>query len=218
MGIKGVIFDFNGTLFWDTEIHNEAWDVFLEKNGKSLTDREKGEKIHGKNNKDIISNLFPGQHTREEIVGLSNKKELIYQDLCLKTDMQLAPGAKDFLHFLMAQNIPYTIATASEIVNVNFYFEHLGLNSFFDQSKVVYDDGTMESKPNPRIFQRAIDVLGMKETEILIFEDSISGIMAAENAGAGRIIIVNSTGNDYKRWNYQIIRNFSEVDKDIFVK
>ncbi len=218
MTIKGVVFDFNGTLFWDTKLHNEAWDIFLEKNGIRLTDREKVEKIHGKNNKDIIGNLFPKQLGNDEISELSTEKERIYQDLCLKTEMQLAPGAKEFLSFLMTENIPYTIATASDLGNVNFYFEYLGLNSFFDLSKVIYDDGSMLSKPSPQIFQRAIAIIGIKERDILIFEDSISGIMAAENAGVGRIIIVDSNGNDYDRWNYQKITKFSEVDKDIFAK
>ena len=26
--MKGIIFDFNGTLFWDTKKHNEAWIEF----------------------------------------------------------------------------------------------------------------------------------------------------------------------------------------------
>lgn len=216
MALKGVVFDFNGTLFWDTKLHNKAWDVFLEKNGIRLTDREKVAKIHGKNNRDIISNLFSSKLTNEKILKLSNEKELIYQDLCLKTDIQLAPGAEEFLRFLMTESIPYTIATASEVGNVNFYFEYLGLNSFFDRSKVIYDDGSMLSKPSPQIFHRAIAVLGIKETEILIFEDSIAGIMSAENAGVGRIIIVNSNDEEYGRWNYQKIKSFSEVDRDIF--
>jgi len=218
MTIRGVIFDFNGTLFWDTKLHNKAWDIFLEKKGIRLTDQEKGEKILGKNNKDIMSNLFQMQLTNEEISKLSIEKERIYQDLCLKTDMQLAPGVKEFLRFLMTKRIPYTIATASELGNVDFYFEHLGLNSFFDRSKVIYDDGSMLSKPSPQIFQRAMSVLGIKETDTLIFEDSIAGILSAENAGVGKIIIVNSNDEGYNRWNYQKIRNFSEVDKDIFVK
>ena len=31
MKIKGVVFDFNGTLFYDTHLHNQAWDIFLKK-------------------------------------------------------------------------------------------------------------------------------------------------------------------------------------------
>ena len=217
MKIKGVIFDFNGTLFWDTKLHNKAWDKFLEKMGIRLTDQEKNEKIHGKNNKDILSNMFAMQLSREEIEKLSTEKERIYQALCLQTDMQLASGAKEFLNFLMTNKIPYTIATASGLDNVDFYFKHLELNSFFDLSKVVYNDGNILSKPHPQIFQKTISVLGTKKNETLIFEDSISGIIAAENAEAGRIIIVDSNNDDYSRWDYQKIKKISEVDKDMFV-
>lgn len=41
MKIKGIIFDFNGTLFCDTDLHNKAWDTFLERyNLKYLTKRK----------------------------------------------------------------------------------------------------------------------------------------------------------------------------------
>lgn len=47
MTFKGAIFDFNGTLFWDTPFHDKAFDIFLEKRGLHLTDEEKRVKIHG---------------------------------------------------------------------------------------------------------------------------------------------------------------------------
>jgi hypothetical protein len=40
--------------------------------------------------------------------------------------------------------------------------------------------------------------------------------MAAENAGVGKIIIVDSNGAGYSNWNYQIIKNFIEVDRNLF--
>jgi beta-phosphoglucomutase len=216
MGIKGVVFDFNGTLFWDTDTHNKAWDIFLEKNNLSLSDEEKNKKIHGKNNKDILNNLFTNLLSAEENIRLSIEKEKIYQELCLKTDMYLAPGAKEFLNFLKNINIPFTIATASELINVDFYFKYLDLDSFFDRSKVIYNDGSIKSKPNPQIFQKAIDIMGLSGGETLIFEDSISGIIAAENVKAAKIIIVDSNGNDYSRWDYQQIKDFKDVDRNLF--
>lgn len=216
MGLKGVVFDFNGTLFWDTDIHNRAWDIFLEKNNIRLSDKEKNIKIHGKNNKDILNNLFADRLSNEEVSRLSTEKEKIYQQLCLQTNMRLAPGAREFLSFLRNINISFTIATASELFNVDFYFEHLKLNSFFERSKVIFNNDSIRSKPDPQIFQMAINILGLKECETLIFEDSISGIIAAENAKAAKIIIVNSNDDDYSRWNYQKIKNFKEVDLNLF--
>jgi beta-phosphoglucomutase len=216
MGINGVIFDFNGTLFWDTSLHNRAWDIFFEKHGISLSDKDKYEKLHGKNNKDILNTLFPGQFTDVEIEKLSTEKEEIYQRICLQTDMQLAPGAEEFLYFLLKVHIPFTLATASTLINIDFYFNHLGLDSFFDRSKVVFNDGHTLSKPDPHIFQKAMDNLGIKGSETLVFEDSVSGITAAENAGVTKIIIVDSNGDDYDRWDYQKIENFKEVDRKLF--
>lgn len=216
MGLKGVVFDFNGTLFWDTDIHNRAWDIFLEKHNIRLSDKEKNIKIHGKNNKDILNNLFVVLMSDEELSRLSMEKEKIYQQLCLQSDMQLAPGAEEFLSFLRITDIPFTIATASELFNVDFYFEHLKLNSFFDRSKVIFNDGSIKSKPDPQIFQMAFNILGLKECETLIFEDSVSGIIAAENAKAAKIIIVNSYYDDYSCWDYQKIKNFKEVDLNLF--
>jgi len=40
MKYTGVIFDFNGTLFWDTGLHNEAWQIFLDKYNLHLSDEK----------------------------------------------------------------------------------------------------------------------------------------------------------------------------------
>lgn len=216
MALKGVVFDFNGTLFWDTHLHNQAWDIFLSKEGIRLSDGEKNEKIHGRNNKDIFNIVFPKQLSGEELIKLSEEKEKIYQALCLQTEMKLAPGAEEFLKFLASAKIPRTIATASTIENVDFYFEHLKLDIYFDYAKVVFNDGNILSKPSPEIFLKAINNLEITAKEILLFEDSIAGVQAAKNAGVGKIIIVDSHDEDLSKWNYRKIKNFSEVDRNIF--
>nr|WP_297787801.1 HAD family phosphatase [uncultured Allomuricauda sp.] len=216
MRIKGVIFDFNGTLFFDTHLHNKAWDIFLEKHSFKLTDEEKNQKIHGKNNAEILSNLFNKALSSADIEALAREKEDIYQSLCLQEKMELAPGALGFLDFLDKNNIPFTIATASDLYNLEFYFEHLGLQKYFDLNQIVYSNGKIKSKPHPEIFLKAMDILKIDPSEALIFEDSISGIMAAENSGAKKIIIVDSDNNDYSKWNYDIIQNFGEIDLTIF--
>lgn len=216
MAIKGVVFDFNGTLYWDTALHNMAWDQFLEKNNIFLNDEEKDRRIHGKNNIDILKNLFARELSPAEIAGMSIEKEDIYQRMCLKHKLGLAPGCVTFFKFLKKNKIPYTIATAADLYNVDFYFEYLHLGAYFDKSKVVYSDGTIPSKPDPEIFQKALGILGLEANDVLIFEDSDAGIEAAENAGAGKIMIVNSNRSDYSRWKHQVISSFEEVDRDIF--
>ena len=214
--IKGAIFDFNGTLFWDTAFHDLAFDIFLEKHNIQLTGEEKRIKIHGQTNPDIMRSIFGVQLTEKEINDYSQDKELIYRQLCIN-DLKFAPGAEDLFDFLKANNIPFTIASSSGIENISFYFANMGLDRWFSLDKVVYNNGTFRGKPYPDGFLAAAKKLHVRPEESVIFEDSIAGIEAAENAGAGKIYIVNSYGENYSRFSYDIITDFSSVDRKLFV-
>jgi len=214
--IRGVIFDFNGTLFYDTHLHDRAWDLFLENRGLKLSNSEKSSKIHGKNNSQIFKGLFGEGLSKEEIKNLIVEKEGLYQELCQKESMELAPGAIEFLEFLGGQMIPFTIATASDLYNVEFYFKNLPLAKYFEFDKVIYNDGSMKSKPSPEIFIRAMQVLNILPEETMILEDSISGIRAAENSNAKTIIIVDSAEHDYGEMSHQRIKHFDEINRGLF--
>jgi len=90
------------------------------------------------------------------------------------------------------------------------------LNRWFRLDKVAYNNGTFRGKPHPDVFLAAAKKLDVLPEETVIFEDSIVGIEAAESAGAGKIIIVNSYGEDYSRFSYDIITNFDRVDRKLF--
>ena len=213
---KGAIFDFNGTLFWDTAFHDLAFDIFLEKHGIQLSDEEKRVKIHGQTNPDIMRSIFGNQLSQQDINDFSQDKELIYRQLCIN-DLKFAPGAEDLFDFLHANQIPFTIATSSGIENVSFYFAKMQLDRWFRLDKVVYNNGTFRGKPFPDIFLAAAGKLDLQPKDTVIFEDSIAGIEAAKSAGAGKIYIVNSYGENYIRFPYVIITNFNNVDKKLFV-
>lgn len=214
MSFSGVIFDFNGTLFWDTKLHNKAWDIFLTKHDLYLSDEDKFSKMHGKNNRDLFISIFGGQLSDQQIIDYTMEKEMLYPELCLSTDMQLAPGVTGFLDFLKDENVPFTIATASGKENLDFYFEHLPLSKWFEYDKVVYNNGKIKGKPDPQIYQTALSVINKKPGEVIIFEDAVAGLQSARNAQAGKIIVVDSNDDDYTDWaDCQIIKSFDEVDR-----
>ena len=214
--IKGAIFDFNGTLFWDTAFHDLAFDIFLEKHNIQLTGKEKRIKIHGQTNPDIMRSIFGVQLTEKEINDYSQDKELIYRQLCIN-DLKFAPGAEDLFDFLKANNIPFTIASSSGIENISFYFANMQLDRWVSLDKVVYNNGTFRGKPHPDGFLAAAKKLHVRPEECAIFEDSVAGIEAAESTGAGKIYIVNSYGENYSRFSYDIITDFGSVDRKLFV-
>lgn len=117
MKFKGVVFDFNGTLLWDTKYHNQAFDLFLEQHNIVLTDEEKSVKIYGKSNADIMRDVFDRTLTDAEVKEFSIEKELIYQDLIVN-NLHFAEGAVELFEYLKVHNIPFCIATSSDFLNV----------------------------------------------------------------------------------------------------
>jgi beta-phosphoglucomutase len=200
MGMKGVIFDFNGTLLWDTHLHNQAWDLFLEKYGFNLSDEEKHHRIHGRLNREILQDLFVNKLTVEEVERYALEKEYIYQRICLELDdYSLAEGTIELFEKLQEYGLPFVIATASDPTSVEFYIRTLNLDKWFKKEHIIYNDGTVRGKPFPDLFNKALQALGLEGRDTVIFEDSIAGIKAAEAADAGKIIIVNSNGSDYAK-------------------
>lgn len=216
MKIKGVIFDFNGTLFWDTAYQESSWDEYLISKGIELSDEEKRQYIHGRNSRDTFEYIFKRSFTDEEIEELSEEKEIIYRSTCLENKMEFAPGAVSLIEYLSEQGIEIAIATASGRRNVDFFIEHFDLLKYFKKDYIIFNDGKVKGKPFPDLFNKTIDALGIERKSISIFEDSASGIQAAINAGVGNITIVNSANSDFSSFAFQEIRHFDEVDRDLF--
>lgn len=192
---KGVIFDFNGTLFWDSKMHLEAWREYSKKlRDHAFTDEEMQKYMFGRTNEDIIKYLIGKQPDRELVLKCQNEKEGVYRQMCLndRENFVLAKGAPEFLDFLCENNIPHTIATMSEENNVKFFIENFNLEKWFDTEKIVYDNGEIKGKPEPDIYLKAAENLGLKPQECIVIEDAVSGIESARRAGIGKIIAIES--------------------------
>lgn len=196
--MKGILFDFNGTMFYDAKFQEMAWRDFLErKTGRQVSDEEFQEYVHGRNAEASLSYFLKKELSKEEIAYLEEEKEVIYRALCLESpDFKLADGLPDFLDELVKRKIPITIATASALNNVKFFFENLHLDQWFAFDKVVYNDGTLPGKPEPDLYLKAAKKIGIDIRESVVFEDAKSGIEAAKRANAGKIIGVASMLSD----------------------
>lgn len=181
-----------------------------------FSDREKQEYIHGRNGRDTFEYIFKRSITDDEIEELTEEKEIIYRQKCLNNIMEFAPGAISFIEYLIENEIEMAIATASGKKNVDFFIEHFDLLRYFREDHIIYNDGKARGKPFPDLFNSAIRVLGIAKEQITVFEDSTSGIDAANNAGVGNIIIVNSANKNFAQYNHQVIRHFDEVERGNF--
>jgi beta-phosphoglucomutase len=209
---RAVVFDFNGTVVWDTPLHNLAWDNFFKKHKIQLNDSEKHTHLHGKTNRKILEFVFQRPIDDNELQILAEQKESIYRKLCVEHGLKLADGVVELLNYCVGKSIPIAIATSSGKENVDFFFEYFSLEKWFKMKNIIFSDGVTKSKPDPEIFLKAFSILKTEARDTLVFEDSISGIKAAENAKSGKIIVVNSNNETYPNIKHTIIDSFREFD------
>lgn len=201
MKFSGFIFDFNGVLFWDQEIQERAWCQFAEEAfGTTLNHEMMVIHVHGRNNQHTLEFLAGSKLADFQIAHLSARKESIYRGLCsaLGGEFKLSPGSKGVLDELATRGIPRTIATASGKENLDFFYEKLRLENWFDRHLIVFDDGLRPGKPAPDIYLQAVRMIGLTPSRCVVVEDSLVGIQAAHAAGIGYVIALGES--DQHAW------------------
>ncbi len=223
-GLKGIIFDFNGVLCWDTAEQGEAWSRYAQiLRGSPLRPEETLEHVVGRDNRYILHYLTGRHFSGAELVEHTERKESIYRSLCLERGeaFRLSPGAEALLDTLKVMGVRRSIATSAGEVNVRFYFQHLHLDKWFDFEQVVFDDDHIATKPAPDPYLRAAAKLGLAPAECAAVEDSKHGVQSARAAGIGFIIALG----DEKQRPYLsrlpgvklVVENLGQVPaKDLF--
>jgi beta-phosphoglucomutase-like phosphatase (HAD superfamily) len=189
--LKGLIFDFNGVLFWDDQLQRDSWRAFAAKLRKQpLSDAEIDIHVHGRNGKYTLEYLLGYPIGTEESADFIEQKESIYRQMCLNLngDFRLSPGAILLLDDLVKHKIPHNIATASGKKNVDFFIQHLNLGSWFETEKIMFDNGQILGKPAPDLYLGAAEKLDLSPVDCMVIEDSHSGIQAARAAGIGWVV------------------------------
>lgn len=192
---KGVILDFNGTLFEDFDLQADAWAVIIRRYfHREMGPTEFRDCFHGLGNLDILAYINSLDPEKQFDVSVTDEKEIAYRQLCREQPGRavFVPGVEETLDALKADGIPMAIATACEISNVNFIIETFHLERWFSRDRIVYDDRTFPLKPAPDVYLHAAARLGLDPADCVVCEDSPNGIKAAEDAGIGRIIVRRS--------------------------
>lgn len=207
--MKAVLFDFNGTLFQDTQYHIDTWIDYIEETLHiKFSEEDFKKRIYGRDNNAIIRDIF---HTddNQEVWRISEEKEARYRLLCMTKPIHLVKGAQTLFEDLKKNQIPFTIATGANKSNVDFYFQVFHLDKWFDYDQVVYDDGYMPGKPDPTVFLLAAKKLNVDISDCLVIEDSPAGVIAAKKAKTEKIYVLS----DQKTFDIPVDGIFSDFDE-----
>lgn len=215
--MKGIIFDLDGTMVDNMMIHHQAWQRKLSTLGLDFTIEEIMEQVHGIN-EEIIFRLFGDRFDQKERTQISWEKEYEYRRI-FKDKLQLITGLQDFLSNLHHEGIPMAIGTAAPPENVDFVLDNLEIRELF--ASVLHARDVSKGKPDPEIFLRSANNIGIPIEDCLVFEDSVVGAQTALNAGCP-VVVINTTHkkeeflhfphvirfiDDYRNLKYSDLRN-----------
>lgn len=174
-------------MVFDAHLHERAWVEMIQHHNNEATEEEIIAYIHGRTNDKTIAH-FIGEVTAKEQQELSDEKEKEYQRLVRKEGLDYVAGTEELLDELVKREIPFTIATASPEINIDFYFDYFKLARWFKREEIIFDDGTFPGKPDPTIYERAAASLHLEPEECIVIEDAIAGIQSANRAGIGKVV------------------------------
>ena len=111
---------------------------------------------------------------------------------------------KETLDALRERGLLLGIGSSSK--NTKFILSRIGLGDYFDK----ISDGTniTRSKPDPEVFLKAADYLGLKPADCLVVEDAKAGIEAARAAGMDSAAIGDAAGCGLATWD---LSRFSDL-------
>lgn len=188
MNYQALIFDMDGTMVDNMSVHHRCWQEVLSRYGLHMSIAEVIATCHGRNT-EIIERLFPGKYSLEECERISDEKESIYRSVFLP-ELKLLDGLPELLAEAHALGVPMGIGTAAPTENVDFVLDNLNLRHYF--GAVVDANDVPKGKPEPDVFFRVADLLGVEYGQCLVFEDSPTGAKTALNAGMKAYILTTT--------------------------
>jgi len=184
-----VIFDMDGVLVNSNPYHLEKWVEFLDHRKISYKKEELPELILGKRNDTAFKYFLGPDVTPEESHRLSEEIEETFRKV-FKPHARPLPGLDALIKECHAADIPMAVASSAVRSNIEFVVDALGYRRYFQT--MVSGDEVTHAKPDPEIYLKAADHLGIDPADAVAFEDSYVGIGAVNNAGMKCIAIAST--------------------------
>ncbi len=206
MKIKAVIFDMDGVLIDARDWHYESLNKALGLFGSEITRYDH-----------LVT--FDGLPTKKKLEmlslegGLPTKLHDFINDLKQEYTWEIVyTTCKPIFHHRYAlsklKNDGYLLSVCSNSVRktIELMMEKSGLIDYLEF--FLSNQDVVKGKPDPEIYSKAIDRLGLRPNECLIVEDNQNGIKAALASGAHLLKVENPDDVTYQN----IIKRIKEIE------
>ena len=186
IGLKAVVFDMDGVLFDTESVGFAAWDYACKKLGIAPAS--------GLAYKTLGMNAAAVDGILKEYYGENFELEAFHR-LCreytytyfAENGVPQKPYVHDALNALKNSGFQIALASSTGKTGVLRNLESAGITDYFEV--IISGDMIEKSKPEPDIYLKAAEVLGVNPDECFAVEDSKNGILSAHGAGMKVIMV-----------------------------
>ena len=201
----------DGVLVDSNPFHLRKWIDLFQAHGIPFNEQELPKIVLGPPN-DVTFRRYLGEDlSREQMAELSEELEENFRRE-IGPHARAFPGVRRFIEECHAQGITMAVASAAIAKNVNFLISALGLRDYFREVLAV--DEISHPKPDPEIYLKTAEKLGVNPAACAVFEDSFVGIEAAKRAGMKCVAIASTfSAEDLRRETHAdlIVPSFEAV-------
>ena len=208
--LKLIIFDMDGLMIDSERVTFECYQERL-KDMNLTMDEEFYKTLLGKPIKgiyqrfyDVYGNDFPIQNVIQDVHQLMAER--------FETEgVPVKKGLVELLHYLKDNNYKTIVATSSNRDRVDKILAQAKITEFFDDS--ICGDEVTKGKPNPEVFLKSCQKLGVNVDEAIVLEDSEAGIQASYDANIKVICIpdMKYPEKQYEEKTFKILKDLTEV-------
>lgn len=211
---KAFLFDLDGVIVDTAKYHFLAWQKIAQELKINFT-HEHNELLKGVSrvrSLDIIlelGNVHASQEDKDKWLIQKNEEYLSY--LVDMDESEILPGVFKILQLLKEKNQGIALGSASK--NARPILEKTGIISYFDF--IVDGNDVTNAKPDPEVFLKAAQLLGIDPKKAIVFEDSVAGIQAANIAEMVSVGIGEETILHEAKY---IFKDFTEISSAFIEK
>ena len=204
--MRAFIFDLDGIIVDTAKYHFKSWKIISKNFGFELSETQ-NELLKGICREESLDRILNWGGISidkfERKRCLEEKNELYKSFINNLSDIDILPGVEKLIDFAGFKEIPIALGSASK--NANFILEKLGIKNKF---KVIIDGNlTSKSKPHPEVFLKGAKLLGVNPKKIVVFEDSIAGVEAANKANMVSVAISARGKIEIAKFNFNSLED-----------
>ncbi len=198
--IQAVCFDLDGLMFNTEEVFYVSADVLLQRRGMRMS-RGAMDAMLGRRPLESLTAFRDYMGLNEEPADLLAESRVIFHEMLID-QLKPMPGLFELLDLIESKNMPKGVATSSPRDYLNDIFGRFDLAPRFPIQLTA--ESVTQGKPNPEIYLKAAEHLGVRPENMLVLEDSETGTRAAAAAGAFIVSVPHehTAGHDFSQSKY----------------